>query len=146
MAHTKRPPASWDTFRTFYPLLSLHSPKDYAEIVETYIDGYRKTGWIPECRANNVPGRTQGGSDGTNVLADFAVKYGPNGLAGKLGVDLEEMYEALKKDAYSTPADWNSYGRQVDVYMKYGYIVSAGWLHCAGSMLLIACLQALCRL
>jgi hypothetical protein len=46
--------------QTFYPLLSLTSPQDYADIVESYIDGWRKTGQIPECRANNVPGLTQG--------------------------------------------------------------------------------------
>jgi putative alpha-1,2-mannosidase len=51
---------SWDTFRTFYPMLSLTSPEDYANIVENYIDGWRKLGQVPECRANNVPGLTQG--------------------------------------------------------------------------------------
>ena len=35
-------------FRTFYPWMSLHSPTDFAEIVENYIDGWRKNGWIPE--------------------------------------------------------------------------------------------------
>jgi putative alpha-1,2-mannosidase len=48
----------WDTYRTFYPLLSLHSPIDFASIVENYVDGWRKTGFIPECRANGVPGET----------------------------------------------------------------------------------------
>jgi putative alpha-1,2-mannosidase len=46
-------------FRTFYPMLSLHSPVEFSEIVNTYLDGYRKRGWMPECRANNVPGWTQ---------------------------------------------------------------------------------------
>jgi len=49
-------------FRTFFPLLALHSPAEYAQIVDTYIDGWRKDGWMPECRANNLPGWTQGGS------------------------------------------------------------------------------------
>ncbi|KAF9016825.1 hypothetical protein BDZ89DRAFT_930413, partial [Hymenopellis radicata] len=52
---------SWDTFRTFFPLMSLHSPVEYAQIVDAYIDGWRKLGWMPECRTNNVPGYTQGG-------------------------------------------------------------------------------------
>ena len=33
---------TWDTFRTFYPLLALHSPQDFADIVENYVDGWRK--------------------------------------------------------------------------------------------------------
>jgi putative alpha-1,2-mannosidase len=48
-------------FRTFYPLMALHSPEVYAQIVDSYIDAYRKRGWMPECRANNLPGWTQGG-------------------------------------------------------------------------------------
>jgi hypothetical protein len=42
--------------------MTLHSPDVYAQIVDSYIDGYRKRGWMPECRANNLPGWTQGGS------------------------------------------------------------------------------------
>lgn len=42
--------------------MSLHSPVDFAQIVDSYIDGYRKNGWMPECRANNLPGWTQGGA------------------------------------------------------------------------------------
>ena len=48
-------------FRTFYPLMALHSPETYAQIVDNYIDAYRKRGWMPDCRANNLPGWTQGG-------------------------------------------------------------------------------------
>lgn len=48
-------------FRTFYPLIGLHSPAEFAQIVDSYIDGWRKNGWMPECRANNLPGWTQGG-------------------------------------------------------------------------------------
>ena len=42
--------------------MALHSPEEFAQIVDTYIDGWRKNGWMPECRANNLPGWTQGGS------------------------------------------------------------------------------------
>lgn len=53
---------SWDTFRTFYPLLSLTSPVEFAQIVDNYIDAFRVNGWMPECRANHLPGWTQGGT------------------------------------------------------------------------------------
>lgn len=43
-----------------------------------------------------LPGSTQGGSDGTNVLADFAVKYHTE--ATSLGVKITELYRALKSD------------------------------------------------
>ncbi|KAI5120307.1 hypothetical protein M0805_005811 [Coniferiporia weirii] len=111
---------SWDTFRTFYPLLALHSPTDFADIVENYIDGWRKTGWIPECRSNNLPGWTQGGSDGDNIVSHFAVTYHNEACA--LGVDLNDLYSALKTDAELNPPEWNIHGRQVNVYKEYGYV------------------------
>ena len=36
--------SSWDTFRTVHPLLSLTSPREWAEIVSAYVDGWRHTG------------------------------------------------------------------------------------------------------
>jgi putative alpha-1,2-mannosidase len=59
---------SWDTFRTVHPMLSIFAPREWAEIVSAYVDGWRHTGkfqtawlsmglppllgYIPECRAN----------------------------------------------------------------------------------------------
>jgi hypothetical protein len=107
--------------------MSLHSPTDFAEIVENYIDGWRKNGWIPEvshtpiitsrkcsavlslkCRANNLPGWTQGGSNGVPILADFAVKY--HNEAQALGVDVNELYTALVSDGQVNPPEWNTQG------------------------------------
>ncbi|KAL9938972.1 hypothetical protein V8E36_001785 [Tilletia maclaganii] len=109
---------SWDTFRTQFPFLSLTSPQDFADIVNTYIDGASATGFVPECRANLVPGLTQGGSDGLNIIADYIVKYGTLSLA----FDKQQILNQLIKESYVTPRDWNSFGRQLTVYMKYGYI------------------------
>ncbi|KAL5528179.1 hypothetical protein ACEPAF_7315 [Sanghuangporus sanghuang] len=107
-------------FRTFYPLMALHSPTDFAEIVENYIDGWRKTGWLPECRSNNLPGWTQGGSNGDNIVAHFAITY--HNEAAQLGVDINELYSAAKTDAELNPPEWNIHGRQVNVYKQYGYV------------------------
>jgi len=53
--------------------MALHSPVEFAQIVDTYIDGWRKNGWMPECRANNLPGWTQGGSrEWFDLLCFFA--------------------------------------------------------------------------
>ncbi|KAK0521759.1 hypothetical protein OC834_006542 [Tilletia horrida] len=109
---------SWDTFRTQFPFLSLTSPQDFADITNTYIDGASQTGFIPECRANLVPGLTQGGSDGLNVVAEYLVKYGTSELA----FSKEHILAQLKKESYVTPEEWDSYGRQIGVYMQYGYV------------------------
>lgn len=36
--------------------------------------------------------------------------------ATRLGVDLNELYEALQTDAEVNPPEWNIHGRQVNVY------------------------------
>jgi putative alpha-1,2-mannosidase len=94
--------------------MALHSPVDFAQIVETYIDGWRKNGWMPECRANNLPGWTQGGSSADIIVAHFAVNY--HNEAAALGVDLEELYAAMLTDGELNPPEWNIEGRQVNVY------------------------------
>ncbi|KAJ6629531.1 glycoside hydrolase family 92 protein [Mycena sp. CBHHK59/15] len=111
---------SWDTFRTFYPLMSLHSPVEFAQIVDSYIDGWRKNGWMPECRANNLPGWTQGGSSGDVIVGHFATHY--HNEAAALGIDLEELYSAAWTDAEVNPPEWNIQGRQSNVYNEFGYV------------------------
>ena len=51
--------------------MALHSPEVYAQIVDSYIDGYRKRGWMPDCRANNLPGWTQGGWLAFHAISHF---------------------------------------------------------------------------
>ncbi|KAM5540286.1 hypothetical protein V8D89_006105 [Ganoderma adspersum] len=111
---------SWDTFRTFYPLMSLHSPAEFAQIVDNYIDGWRKLGWMPECRANNLPGWTQGGSSADPIVGQFAMLY--HNEAAALGIDLNELYSAMLADAEQNPPEWNTLGRQVNVYKQYGFV------------------------
>ncbi|KAI0916410.1 hypothetical protein AcW1_008859 [Taiwanofungus camphoratus] len=111
---------SWDTFRTFYPLMALHSPVEFAQIVDSYIDSYLKRGWMPDCRANNLPGWTQGGSSGDVIVGHFAMTY--HNEASALGIDLEQLYAAMLVDGEVTPPEWNIQGRQIDVYQQYGYV------------------------
>jgi hypothetical protein len=112
--------------------MALHSPVEFAQIVDTYIDGWRKNGWMPECRANNLPGWTQGGlscsrpcltsasilfyqgSSADNIVSHFAVYY--HNEASRLGIDLNELYSALVTDGEVNPPEWNIQGRQVNVY------------------------------
>lgn len=56
------------------------------------------------------------------VIADFLAKYHPFAKADRLPVNIDDAYNAVYKDAYITPAEWDSYGRQVGVYTDFGYI------------------------
>ncbi|THH00763.1 hypothetical protein EW026_g1813 [Hermanssonia centrifuga] len=111
---------SWDTFRTFYPLMSLHSPVEFSQIVDSYIDAFRVRGWMPECRANHLPGYTQGGSSGDVIVGHFAMTY--HDEAAQLGIDLEELYSAMLADANNTPPNWDIEGREADAYNQFGYV------------------------
>ncbi|KAF7297899.1 Glycoside hydrolase family 92 protein [Mycena chlorophos] len=110
---------SWDTFRTFYPLMSLHSPVEFSQIVDSYIDGWRKNGWMPECRANNLPG-AQGGSSGDVIVSHFATHY--HNEAAELGINLQELYQAAWTDGQVNPPEWDVEGRQSNLYNQYGYV------------------------
>ena len=54
------------------------------------------------------------GSDGDNIVAHFAMNY--HNEASRLGVDLNDLYQALKTDAEVNPPDWDIHGRQVNVF------------------------------
>lgn len=61
-------------------------------------------------------GFTQGGSDADNVIADAYVK-------GLEGIDWEEAYKAVKKDADVEPFDWSNEGRGgLESWEKVHYI------------------------
>ncbi|KAG6856684.1 hypothetical protein H0H87_001899 [Tephrocybe sp. NHM501043] len=121
---------SWDTFRTVHPLLSIISPKEWSEIINSYIDGWRNTGFIPECRANTKAGYVQGGSDGMPILGDFAIKYISKAQA--LGVPTGDLYQALVDTAENTPPDWYRVGRQNTAWKTFGFIPT-DWVDPSGS-------------
>lgn len=54
------------------------------------------------------------GSDGDNIVSQFAVSY--HNEAAELGVNLDDLYAALTTDAEVNPPEWNIHGRQVNVY------------------------------
>lgn len=47
-------------------------------------------------------------------MSHFAIAY--HNEAAQLGVDIKELYSALKTDAELNPPEWNIHGRQVNVY------------------------------
>jgi len=111
---------SWDTYRTLFPLMALTSPREMAQIVDTYVDGWRREGRLPECRANNVRGWVQGGNNGVPIVADFVVKYASHAAA--LGVDLDDLWNALQDDVDEPPPVWDFTGRRIESYKKLGYV------------------------
>lgn len=80
----------WDLFRCSTPLWQILQPKPYEEIIRSLIDIWRHEGFLPDARSSEFTGRTQGGSNAENVLADAYVK----GVRGE--VNWEDAYDAMK--------------------------------------------------
>lgn len=74
-------------------------PTAYEEQIRSLIDIWRHDGYLPDARSSNYNGRTQGGSNADNILADAYVK----GVRG--AVDWEDGYKAMVKDAEVAPAN-----------------------------------------
>lgn len=108
--------AIWDIFRTSGPLLTLVAPERETAIVRALVDLYRHEGWLPDARAGNYNGRTQGGSNADFLLTDAYVK-------GLKGIDWKTALAAELHDATVQPADRLKEGRGgLDDWLKYGYV------------------------
>ncbi|KAI0085290.1 family 92 glycosyl hydrolase, partial [Irpex rosettiformis] len=116
---------NWDTFRTLYPLMSLHDPVNFARIVRGMINIQQHEGWLPECRGATAQQFIQGGSNGDPILAEFFVKFHEHLSA--LNVSSDDLYTALLADAELQPPNWDLQGRQADVWKTLGYIPSDVW-------------------
>ena len=112
--------AIWDTFRSSSPLLTLMDPNREAAIVRSLIDIYRHDGYLPDARAGNFNGRTQGGSNAEFLLTDAYVK-------GLKGIDWQAALAAEIHDAEDAPADHFKEGRGgLDDWKHLGYVSLEG--------------------
>ncbi|TGO79713.1 hypothetical protein BELL_0025g00270 [Botrytis elliptica] len=126
----------WDLFRCGTALLHVLQPTVYEEYIRSLIDIWRFDGYMPDARSSNYNGRTQGGSNADNVLADAYVK----GVRGQINWD--DGYAAMVKDAEVQPnntvppdpmapdsstkegrgalPDWKQYGYITPTYSRAG--------------------------
>lgn len=119
----------WDTHRCHTPLFHVLQPVAYEEFIRSLIDIWKHDGFMPDARSSNFNGRTQGGSNADNVLADAYVK----GVRG--GVNWDSGYQAMVTDAERVPPKNNDprapdsstkEGRgALPDWLKYGYITPA---------------------
>jgi predicted alpha-1,2-mannosidase len=116
----------WDLFRCSTALTHILNPVAYEEQIRSLIDIWRHDGFLPDARSSNFNGRTQGGSNADNVLADAYVK----GVRGS--INWVDGYAAMVTNAETVPKDnndpispdsSNKEGRgALPDWLKYGYI------------------------
>ncbi|MBW8881943.1 MAG: GH92 family glycosyl hydrolase, partial [Asticcacaulis sp.] len=105
----------WDTFRGVHPLLTLIQPQRQRDMVRSLLDTYQHTGWLPDARIAGATGLTQGGSNGDVLVADAVVKH----LGG---FDLNQAYEAVRKDGEVDSPESLNFGRDLKDYAALGYV------------------------
>ncbi|RDL36111.1 putative alpha-1,2-mannosidase [Venustampulla echinocandica] len=112
----------WDLFRCSTALLHVVQPVVYEEHIRSMIDIWRHDGYLPDARSSNYNGRTQGGSNADNVLADAYVK----GVRGEINWD--DGYAAMVKDAEVAPSNSNPDSMAPDSSTKEGRGALPDWL------------------
>ncbi|KAF9894758.1 hypothetical protein FE257_006648 [Aspergillus nanangensis] len=113
----------WDLFRCSTALLQILQPTAYEEFIRSLIDIWRFDGYLPDARSSNYNGRTQGGSNADNVLADAYVK----GVRG--AIDWTDAYKAMVQDAEVVPANTPVDPMAPDSSTKEGRGALPDWLH-----------------
>ncbi|KAJ7184335.1 glycosyl hydrolase family 92-domain-containing protein [Mycena filopes] len=87
----------WDIFRcttTFYHMVFTDR---YVGMLRSLIDTWRHDGYMPDARSGNENGRTQGGSDSDNVLADAYTR----GLDKVSTINWHDAYNAMVLRPYN---------------------------------------------
>jgi predicted alpha-1,2-mannosidase len=103
----------WDTFRAAHPLYNLLFPEISAEILQSVINNYQESGWLP---AWSSPGNRQAmiGNHAFSLLADGWAK-------GVTNFDLQTAVDATIHDAHH--GGFFGMGRgDADLYDRLGYI------------------------
>jgi predicted alpha-1,2-mannosidase len=110
----------WDTYRAVHPLYNIIAPKQSADMMQSLVTMYEEGGWLPIFPCWNSYTAAMIGDHCSVALADAYVK-------GIRDFNVGKAYEAMRKNAFETPASFEDYQngmgrRALDSYLKYGYI------------------------
>lgn len=110
----------WDTYRAVHPLYNIIAPRQSADMMQSLVTMYEQGGWLPVFPCWNSYTAAMIGDHCAVALADAYVK-------GIRHFDYRKAYEAMRRNAFETPASaadyQNGMGRRaLTSYLKYGYI------------------------
>lgn len=103
----------WDTYRCTHQLNTLLFPSRQIDMVNTMLDMYRESGWLPKWELFGRETFTMEGDPAIPVIYDTWSK-------GLRGFDVNLAYEAMKKGA-DTEGKLNPLRPDVDFYREHGY-------------------------
>ncbi len=115
--------ATWDTFRSLYPLYMITNPDFVTKTVNSYIARLEINGSVRDLsNGGNERKRNQGGDNVDNIIVEAYLK-------GIEGIDLNAAYEVIKENAEYWRDDQNTWSpvRSLDsTYRTLGYIPGDG--------------------
>lgn len=83
----------WDTFRTTHPLQTLVEPERRDDVVQSYVDWYEQSGWLPKCSWRAT-------GDSRVMIGNHQVCMGLDAWRkGFRDFDVETLFDAAKKSA-----------------------------------------------
>lgn len=104
----------WDTYRNVHPLLSLLYPQKQLAMVQTMLDMYKESGWLPKWELYGQETFTMEGDPSIVVLNDTWQR-------GIRDFDTKLAYEAMLRGA-TTPGKDNKLRPDFDDYASRGYV------------------------
>lgn len=104
----------WDTYRNLHQLLTLVYPERQMAMVQTMVDMYRESGWLPKWELYGRETLTMEGDPSIPVIVDTWMK-------GLRDFDAELAYQAMRKSATAEGAR-NLMRPDNDDYMGLGYV------------------------
>ena len=109
--------ATWDTFRSLHPLMTLLEPRQTGKWIQSLAQTYREGGWLPKW-PNPTYTNIMIGTHADAIIADAWTK-------GIRGFDRALAYEAMMKDA-TVPPDEDTLRRYSDREKTRTYEARAG--------------------
>jgi predicted alpha-1,2-mannosidase len=109
----------WDTYRTLHPLLSLIYPEKQSGIVNTLVDMYKESGWLPKWELAGNETHMMVGDGAVPVIVDSYFK-------GIRDFDTLAAYEAMKKQGTLLGPESEPARPGYSDYVKYAYIPFTG--------------------
>ncbi len=111
--------SDWDIYRTEIPLIALLVPHRTSDMMQSLVDAYAQSGWLPRWPVVNQPSSVMGGDSPDAILAG-AYAFGARDFDARTA--LEAMEKGASKVPSVLPYGWYLERPEVAEYLKYGYI------------------------
>lgn len=108
---------TWGMFRSLHPLLTLVAPDRQRDMLESMLDYFDTTGWVPRWPLANIHTNVMIANHAVTIFTGAYVK-------GLRDFDVGTAYDAMVKSATQKPALTHPYEgkRKLDQYDEFGYV------------------------